>query len=450
MSRSRSKRKQRETAAFPKNKVPTNNEIYTHERSIDFMGLQEWLPNPDVILEQLGQRDQTAYDNILTDSHLSGVMMQRKSGVTSLLWDVERGKAKSTQAKFVKEMIENLNVYGIIENALNAPYFGMVPMEIVWENQNGRIVAVQVIGKPPEWFQFDNDNQIRFISNTSISIGEVVPPRKIILVRHNPTYKQPYGEALLSKVFWPITFKKGIWKFWIASIEKFGSPIVWGQIPRGNDDNEYKKLADTLADMIQDNVIITPLDSEIELIEPKGSGVSPHELAANFCNSETSKVILGETLTTEATDKGTQALGTVHENVGDKIILKDKRMIEDMFNTLIRWALELNFGNSDNPPQFCLFSEEGIHKDLAERDKLLADTGQVQFTQGYIERAYNFDKGDVIVKEPSAEEPAKKEEEFQEGEEKSEFADQKAVDNFVDGLTDKDLQKSRSDCGPHY
>ena len=37
------------------------------------------------------------------------------------------------------------------------------------------------------------------------------------------------------------------------------------------------------------------------------------------CNNEISKLFLGNTLTTEASDKGTQALGTVHKDVEEKV-----------------------------------------------------------------------------------------------------------------------------------
>ena len=39
-----------------------------------------------------------------------------------------------------------------------------------------------------------------------------------------------------------------------------------------------------------------------------------------WCNNEIAKLILGNTLTTESSEKGTQALGTVHKKVEDKVL----------------------------------------------------------------------------------------------------------------------------------
>lgn len=50
------------------------------------------------------------------------------------------------------------------------------------------------------------------------------------------------------------------------------------------------------------------------------------------CNSEISKLFLGNTLTTEASDKGTQALGTVHKDVEEKVTLADRQDILDVLN----------------------------------------------------------------------------------------------------------------------
>jgi phage gp29-like protein len=415
------------------NLFPKSGEIATHANSFDFAGLLTWLPNPDPILRELAQ-NQTAYENIMSDSHLAATIAQRKSGVKSMLWAVDRGKAKSRQAKAVVEMIENLDVYRIISDILEAPFWGMAPIEIIWQrpSESGLITPFEVMGKPPEWFLFDADNVLKMYTRESQVDGIDIPPKKFLLARHNASYKNPYGDMILSKCFWPVTFKKAGYKFWISHVEKYGTPTIVGKVPRAAQDDEYQKIADNLNLMIQDSVFILPEDSQVEVLDTKSAaGSQMYQDLLKFSNSEISKAVLGQTLTTEAGDKGTQALGTVHRQVSADLVLEDKRMVEQTFNTLIDFFMQINFGGSKDAPRFELYHEEDVDLTQAQRDKTLADTGQIKFTQQYWEKTYGFEKGDIEMPEPETEpEESESEKNFAE----SSFKDQTAVDELIDAF----------------
>lgn len=396
MTNQRQRKKARNRGVFP-----TKKEIFTHETSVDFIGMIDYLPNPDTIQSEMGE-NQKLYEGILTDAHLSGAISQRKKSVEGMLWEIDRGKAKSKQTEFVEQALKTLDVYRIISDILDAPYLGMIPLEVIWGKPvDGRIIPLQVIGKPPEWFQFDVNNILRYVSRQNQVTGEEIKPRKVILARHNATYKNPYGDPLLSKVFWPVTFKKGGLKFWVQFSEKYGMPLVVGKVPRAGSEQEYQALADVLADTIQDGIIVMPEDSTVEIVEGNKSGASSvFKDLITFANQEVSKAILGQTLTTEASSTGTQALGTVHLEVKENLVSADRRMVEDCFNTLIRWILEVNFGNSKDAPAFSLYKTEEIDLNQANRDKILSElkTVSVEFSQKYIEETYGFNEGEVTVK----------------------------------------------------
>ena len=57
-----------------------------------------------------------------------------------------------------------------------------------------------------------------------------------------------------------------------------------------------------------------------------------YERLCERCNNEISKLVLGNTLTTESSENGTQALGTVHKKVEDKVAEADKRYLLDVLN----------------------------------------------------------------------------------------------------------------------
>ena len=70
------------------------------------------------------------------------------------------------------------------------------------------------------------------------------------------------------------------------------------------------------------------------------------------CNNEISKLFLGNTLTTEASDKGTQALGTVHKDVEEKVTAADRQDILDVLNYNMTDIFAM-LGIDTNGGEFC-------------------------------------------------------------------------------------------------
>ncbi|ENE4637899.1 TPA: DUF935 family protein, partial [Escherichia coli] len=99
---------------------------------------------------------------------------------------------------------------------------------------------------PPEWFQFDTDNCLRFRARDAGVEGELLSPSKFVVPAQDASYDNPYGFPDLSMCFWPVAFKKGGMKFWLRFAEKFGSPWVIGKHPRGANDAEIEKLLDSM------------------------------------------------------------------------------------------------------------------------------------------------------------------------------------------------------------
>jgi len=418
-----------------------SQEIATRKRSIDFYSLGMYLPNPDPVLKKQG-KDIKIYKELLSDSHVGACQISRKAGVKSLEWEIDRGKAKSRQAKFIEDVFSDLKIYRIIGEILEAPFFGYKPLEVIWKRVGSYIVPADVVGKPPEWFVFDEENQLKFRTKENMN-GEELPSKKFLLPRNEPAYENPYGFPVLSRCFWPVTFKRGGLKFWVMFTEKYGMPFLVGKYARGTDQKEIDRLADMLEDMIQDAIAVIPDDSSVDIKEASGKGASAdiYERLLFFCNSEISKAILGQTLTTENQGKGSYAATKSHMEVRADIVDADKKLVEEMFNTLIKWTIELNFGSNSTPPQFSMYAEEDVDKDLADRDKTLADTGQIRFTKKYFMTAYGFNEDEIVVIDPQTGEPA----EFSEPANQSAFQDQQAIDEMMNAFDAKELQKQMED-----
>ena len=266
----------------------------------------------------------------------------------------------------------------------------------MWKKEkNGQVLPEKVVAKPPEWFCFDDNNHLKFRTKENY-FGEELPNRKFLCPQSNPSYENPYGERTLSRVFWPVTFKKGGMKFWVIFTEKYGMPHLIGKHPRGASREETETLADNLEQMIQDAIAVIPDDSSVEIQEAnKSSSAEIYEKLIDKMNSEISKAILGQTLTTEIGSTGSYAASNTHMRVRQDIIDSDKKLVETTINQLIRWIYELNFA-SEEVPIFELYEKEDVDLVIAQRDKILSETG-VQFTKNYFIKNYGLDDEDFEV-----------------------------------------------------
>lgn len=382
--------------------APTRNTlssvIASRERSIDFTSaFSMFLPDPDPVLKKLG-KDLKVYKELLGDAHVGAVADSRKSGVEKLEWEIDRGKSKSRQAKIITELFENvLDVDKIITEILDAPLFGYKPLEVMWKKMGNFILPASVVGKPPEWFHFNGENELLFKTRNNWN-GEKLPPMKFLLAQNDASYENPYGKRVLSRCFWPVTFKRGGYKFWVVFLEKYGMPFIVGKHPRGNDDAQINNLLDMLENMVQDAVAAIPDDSSIEFKESPGraSSSSLYKDFLDYSNMEISKAVLGQTLTTQMQGTGSYAASDTHMQVRKDIVDSDKKIVEGVFNKLIHWITEINFGNQNNMPRFTMYEEEDVDKVQADRDQVLTQTG-VKFTKKYFIKNYGFDEEDFDI-----------------------------------------------------
>ena len=377
-------------------------EIAVRERSVDWVGYYQLLPDPDVVAAKKGLDTAdwlSVLRFILTDPHVWACYQSRKSGTLSREWEVKpagTGRKDKRALEAIEEWIGSIDVDAVISDALEAPFFGMSPLEVVW-GKGDQWFPERIVGRPPEWFAFETAGDLRFLSRYHQIDGEVLPDKKFLLARHAGSYRNPYGERLLSRCFWPVTFKTAGLKFWTIFTEKYGMPWVWGKVPTGTDDDTRARIKAVLEAMVQDAVIVTNADESVELLDNKSKTASAdiYEKLAKHSDYQISKAVLGQTLTTETGDKGggSYALGEVHNEVRGDLLEQDQRMVAGVFNTLFRWICQLNFPDS-GVPVFDFFQEENVQLEKAERDVKLSQAmagSRLGLSRKYWEINYNLD-----------------------------------------------------------
>ena len=369
-------------------------EIATALRAGYAYDLKDLLPDPDPTLQKLGNSFRV-YDDVRADAKVSACIESRKAGCLAMQWDLFGNKENAEATETIKQALLDLDMPRLIGEILDAFLWGFQPLEVVWKYENGLVLPVSVVGKPPYWFQFDNANNLRFISKDHPG-GLELPQYKFLLAQHHATYTNPYGEKVLSKCFWPVAFKKGGWRWWVTATEKYGTPAILGKLPRGTNTKEIAQFLDNLERLVQDAVTVIPNDSAVEILDGNSgrssSSTSPHKELIEQCNSEIALAIVGQTLSSEVGSTGSYAAAKTHNDVREEIVASDKRMIERVIQSLVEWTF--NFNWQGQAPTFELFRESDVDKVLAERDKILHDSG-LKFTKAYFMKAYGFSEDDI-------------------------------------------------------
>jgi phage gp29-like protein len=176
-------------------------------------------------------------------------------------------------------------------------------------------------------------------------------------------------------------------------MEKYGMPILIGKYNRGATKDEAENLAQVLLDMHEDAVIVSPSDIEITLAEAtRTSSTDLYLEMINFCNTEISKALLSQTLTTELKN-GSLAAAQTHYKIRREIITADAKIAESFINHIIKLIAEINFGEVKSP-QIRLTLNDSDNNQKLERDIRLLNAG-VPFNLDYWTRTYGLKKEDL-------------------------------------------------------
>lgn len=375
-------------------KPELTNEIASIERSLlealFFGGGVKLLTNGDETLKTRGGgKGLLIYDDLERDCHAGSVLDKRKRAVTAREWFLEPASDDAGDvevANAVKQILENLQFDKLTKDLLDATLKGFSVVELMWEVREKRLVPAVFIARDQRRFTFDTDRRLRMLTREKPFDGEEMPDRKFIVHTYGGKDGSPFGRGLGSKLFWPVFFKRKNITFWLIFNEKFGSPTATGTYPSGSTPGDQAKLLEALQAISQEAGVIVPEGMEIKLLEAARAGAGDgYERLCVYMDSEISKAVLGETLTTTVGNTGgNRALGDVHQEVRMELAKDDADDLSYTLNeTLIKWIVELNFPGR-TPPQIWRNFEEPADLDAAAaRDTKLKQLGWERDDQSF-------------------------------------------------------------------
>jgi len=258
------------------------------------------------------------YDSAQLDLHLAGIIAKRLRGVTKIPIEFQRSG----------ESDDNINAQ------LRSPWFKRFCKDLVMSEFYGFSL-----------FQFFRDDD-GFIDYELVNRKHYDPVHHKILKYQGAIDGLPVEEfpdmlfvgkerelGIFAELLPAVLYKRGDMADWARFCNIFGMPIREYTYDAGDELARRRLIADARSQGAN-AVYIHPKDSELNLIEAanKTGSSELYKTFAEYWDSKMSIRVLGNTLTTDAKETGTQALGTVHKEEEDEMNADDRDFILDILN----------------------------------------------------------------------------------------------------------------------
>lgn len=300
------------------------------------------------------------YADTLLDPHLYSVLMKRKSRVLGDAIEFRRG-GKPDEA--VNRQIGSPWFMRFLEDCLDAQFWGFTLVQF-FRDERGWIDYYMVPRKHVDVAARQITTRQSDLNGTPFDQFD-----DLLLVRG----KEPLG--LLARTAPYVIWKRGSMGDWAQYSELFGMPTrVYTY-----DAADPQALADAMeaaASQGGASVVFRPEGANLEFVDA-GSQSASSELYSTFverCNAEISKAVLGNTLTTEASDTGTQALGTVHDKAERELAQQDRLFLLNLLNYDMT-DIFANLGIDTRGGEFVFIEPDGLTP--AERLDILRDAATI-------------------------------------------------------------------------
>lgn len=385
------------TNLFAKSAAPKLDEaakagLYQDQAVNELIRYISRVPDMDEVLRSAGIKRHNLRV-LLTDDEIAQAVETRRDAILATPFKLEPSEGQP--AEMLSAILKPI-LPGAVSSVFMARCFGYSVMEAVYEvraDLGPNIVGLKFLGeKPMEWFEPKSDGRLLYFPNNGQGGGvgiEVDQTFKFFLTRNMPTYAHPFGEALLTRLYWPWFFRNNGWKFWGKFLERFGSPLLVGK------STDPKAMVNALLAAHSNAVIGVGKDDSVEAVgAAQGATGQAFDSFESAVIRRIQKVILGQTLTS-GTDggSGNRALGQVHDTVRTDKRNADLRLAAQTMQRVVDAVCALNGW----PKHEVSFADDvGLEADRATRDKDLYQVG-VRFTPEYMQDKYDLSDVDFTM-----------------------------------------------------
>ena len=321
---------------------------------------------------------------LLYDDEISGCVSRRTAAVMGNAWHIE-GDNTDWLYEAVAAIYE-----AAVRVMMQALWIGSSIGELIWQDGVQKTIRA-VVPRVIEQFKADNDGNLIWKSPGG---GEVaVIPEKVLRGAVNVNETNPYGDALLSRVYWAWFAKNYAEQFWNKFAERHASPltVIKSAVNTANRDEAQRDLAALAAagsQAVADGVVAMSDQDTIEFITANDDGTA-HEKYTRHQIQRIQKTLLGRVLTSEL-ETGSRAAQETDDGFTRDIADADLTFVERGINHIVACLLTVN-GMDAEGVYFVYERAQAIDKGRWERDVALLNTGKIELTEQYYLDNYGFE-----------------------------------------------------------
>lgn len=294
------------------------------------------------------------------EPHYAAVLGTRKRAVSGLDVRVEAASDDAVDVKLadeIRELVRRPAFDDLLEDLLDALGKGYSAVEIDWDRSERQWWPRGYRWRDPRFFRFDqvDGRELRLIDLDDAIYGVPLPAYKFIT--HVPRLKSgiPLRGGLARLVAVSYMAKSYTVTDWLSFAEIFGMPLRIGRYDDRASDDDVAILRQAVANLGTDAAAVLPEGMKIEFQEIANTqgGAELFKNLAEWLDKQTSKAVLGQTMTTD--DGSSYAQGAVHNDVRGDIQRADARQLGTTLNRdLVKPFIDLNHGKQRRYPAIAI------------------------------------------------------------------------------------------------
>jgi len=271
----------------------------------------------------------------------------RKRAVARMEISVEPAgdqRADLDEAALVRGIIEGAPFRGALIDLLDALGKSYSCVEMIWDTASKPWRPVKFKHRDPRFFDFDRNDPDRLLLLTDTGAEDLWPNCWLV---HRAKAKSglTIRGGLARQAAWLFIFQSFNTKDWAIFAEAFGQPLRVGKFDPGALEADKLKLLEAVHSIGADYAAIIPQAMAIEFIKAEITGSTDlYERRADWIDRQVSKLVLGQTGTTDSSEGSGYAQAKVHDGVRDDIADADAEQLAATINEqLVPALVGLNF-----------------------------------------------------------------------------------------------------------
>ncbi|EGK8164993.1 DUF935 family protein [Campylobacter coli] len=280
----------------------------------------------------------------------------------------------------IKESFEYLFNPDLLSQILETYLYGLNVFEVNYKLKDGFYYPI-LKQRDFRNFGFNENDELVYNGN---GCEEIVEDKKAIYGLFGSNFLFKNGDALLTKLYFPVKLKNASLKFWMEFLERFGSPWAVAKT-----DSDPDALASEIHQMLNGDSAVIDKEEELDLIQPKAK--ANYNEIIDYLDNQIRSVVLGANLSSQVSG-GSLAAAESHNQIRKDLAAQDGQIVLFILNRAIKFFKEINHFKDELYVQF--FSEAEPKSELCERDLKLFNMGFC-FDEEYIKSTYNVE-GELI------------------------------------------------------